>query len=99
MHTQESNIQNSKISEAVAILESIDREDIENLEESVQAKILNQYNVIKNTIAESSLTAKKNIKAQAKQVDESAHSNPWTFIGAATLLGAATGFVLGSRRK
>ena len=48
MQTQAHDLSKSKISKAVAILESIDSEDIENLQDSIQEKMLHQYDQIVN---------------------------------------------------
>ena len=99
MQTQAHDLSKSKISKAVAILESIDSEDIENLQDSIQEKMLHQYDQLKGSISDTAAKVQSNLKVQAKQVDESAHNNPWKFIGAAAALAVATGFLLGSRRK
>ncbi len=97
MQTQEYS--KSKISKAVAILESIDSEDLENLQDSVKEKIYHQYENIMGSLSDTSAKVQKNVKVQAKHVDKSVHENPWKFVGAAAALAMVTGFVMGTRRK
>lgn len=94
------------INEALEVLNDAAEESADEIRKMVSSdyrKLKNALNSIQPEVRTAISDAKDHIttitKDTAQRVDDSAHENPWTFIGAAAAVGAFAGFLLGRQAK
>ena len=76
------------------------REKYHNLERSiskVEPIVRQQFDNVSKKTSEAYEQGRKMAKEKAEFVDESVHTNPWSYIGGAALAGAIIGFLLGRK--
>lgn len=85
---------NKKINKAVRLLKEASHSEVSN----VQDKLTNTYMNTKMKVTETASELSDKVKKNAELVDNKVKKNPWTFIGAAALVGSSVGFFAGRRK-
>jgi ElaB/YqjD/DUF883 family membrane-anchored ribosome-binding protein len=93
------NKAHSKINKALTILQSIDSDDLDAVEDKFYDSLNAKWIQAKDQISEFAERTKSDFNNQVKRIDQKAHKDPWKLVGAGILLGAVSGFFLGSKKN
>ena len=98
--------EDNRINEALELLNAVARDKREDLRDAMENKYSDLSSVVRtftdhvrNNANEKFVAGKQKVVDVATDVNKSVHKNPWIYIGGASAVALAFGFLLGRSRR